>query len=66
MKLYGCFSARQARLTGTLLYERPDGTTVEVSSVSPDPEFNMTWWDDKVLLGEVTKFVRKLTEPEIP
>lgn len=57
-KLYGVYSAKAAEKIGTKIWQRPDGTEVEVVSVADDPKCLSFLWDDKVFVGEVTKFVR--------
>ncbi len=39
-------------------YEKPDGSKVLVTEVGPEPGCPNSKWDDKVDLGEVTRFIR--------
>ena len=58
-KQYGWFSAEAACQYRPALYERPDGTVVEVTNVceheSVCPEYR---WRDKWPVGEVTRCLR--------
>ncbi len=57
-KQYGMYSAGMAEITGTLIYSTPSGEEVEVTSVGSDPNFSGIKLDDKILKGEVVKFLR--------
>lgn len=57
--LYACYSEKMSIVSGTVFYLRPDGSEVEVTSVEDNPSCENTYWDDKVLVGEVVKYVRK-------
>lgn len=60
-KKYGLYSPSMANQTGVIfVYKRPDGSEVEVSGISLDPECSSYHWKDKVLLGEVTDFVKTI------
>lgn len=63
MKHYGCYSEKQRKYTGTIFYHTPEGKLVEVTGIYPDYECESNKWDDKVLLGEVTNYVRQATTP---
>jgi hypothetical protein len=54
------FYSHEARHFGSFLYRKPDGTEVEVTSVFSSKERGerIYRWDDKVCVGEVTKFIR--------
>lgn len=56
---YAWYSKKAARQNGTVIYRRPDGSEVEVSSVSDDPTKHGLGWDDVEYIGEVTEFVRR-------
>ncbi len=58
-KLYAVYSAKQAELGGTFIYQRPDGTEVEVTAVDKIPGCPETKWSDKQDLGEITQFIRR-------
>ena len=52
--LRGWYSCKQASLTGTVVWARPDGTEVEIScAMTEKPP-----WDDVVDRGEVSHYVR--------
>lgn len=54
---YSCAAAQAG--CGTVVYRKPDGTEVEVSSVSTNDPFCSDFkWEDKILLGEVAEWVR--------
>ena len=60
MPTYGWYSAQSAaKGYGTFIYERADGTEVEVTQVSSDPAGSHYNWPDKVCVGEVTTFRRQ-------
>lgn len=64
-KKYGIYSDKQSKLTGIFLYLTPEGKTVKVTSVSDTPGVPSSHWDDKVDIGEVTKFVKRISGSEI-
>ena len=54
----GYYSSKQAELGGVVLYETPDGQTVECTCIvemkgAPPP------FDDMICVGQVTKFIRR-------
>lgn len=57
--LYAVYSAQQAKLIGTVIYQRPDGSEVEVTTVNSIRNDPGNKWADKQDLGEVTRFIRK-------
>lgn len=57
--MYGVFSEKQSKLTGIFIYLIPDGTKVACTEVGSKRGAPGSVFDDKVDLGEVTKFVRK-------
>jgi hypothetical protein len=59
---YGWYSAKQARLTGTVQYNRPAGwpsgnAHVVVTEVTPTQDRSGNHWDDLQFVGEVTTYV---------
>jgi hypothetical protein len=54
--MIGFLSEKMAKIYGTSIYLKPDGSTVEVSAVYPDKEIakKMCLWDDVVCVGPVT------------
>jgi len=60
---YGWYSAKQAKLGGVTRWETPFGTVVEVSTVSKTQN-NECEWDDMIPVGEVTKFVERISDGE--
>lgn len=61
---YGWFSPKQAKVTGTIFYERADGNgEVEVTQVSDDAR-TPKGWDDFRAVGKVTKYLRKGAKSE--
>jgi len=63
MKMYAVYSKRQAEVSGTHIYGRPDGTEIEVTAVDTIPGCPETVWPDKIDLGEVTEWVRHGAKP---
>lgn len=59
---YAVFSAKQKDLIGSFLWRRSDGTEVEVTAVADEPGCPTTEWGDKVDLGPVEKYVRRVSE----
>jgi hypothetical protein len=57
-QLYGMWSDQQSEVYGIWIYSTPDGREIEVTSVSEDPEFKLTLFPDKKLLGPVEKMIR--------
>jgi hypothetical protein len=55
--LYGFYSAKCATLHGCCVYKRPDGSYINVTSVSKSATASGTSWDDVVFVGEVTECV---------
>lgn len=51
------YSHRAAKLCGSFIYARADGTEVEVTAVDKDIRYN-SGWSDKEYCGEVVKFLR--------
>lgn len=59
VKKYGFYSGRSHDAGhGTHWYAKPDGSEVEVSCISLDPEGAEYRWDDKKAVGEVTQWLR--------
>ena len=58
---FGFFSETAAGKLGSLLYKRPDGTEVDVTAIYDTKEEGEKFyhWNDKVCVGEVTRFIRK-------
>jgi hypothetical protein len=63
VKLYAIYRELQEQFMGKFEYSTPGGGTVIATSVGPDPEFKDTLWPDKRYLGEVVRFVRRVTWP---
>lgn len=59
--LLGYFSSKQAELIGIVLYESPDGHTIECTQVDDDGR-NPPLFDDVVCHGEVTNFIRRVSK----
>jgi len=57
--LYAVYSAQQAKLIGTDIYRRPDGSEVEVTTVNSIRNDPKNEWPDKQDLGEVIGFIRR-------
>lgn len=56
---YGFYSqAAQDAGCGTTFYQLEDGSEVEVTMISTDPECSNYYWEDVVHLGRVFKFIR--------
>lgn len=55
---YGWYSKLGAEKAGTYIYARPDGSEVEVTTVSNSAETPGSYWGDEVCLGPVAKWVR--------
>lgn len=64
-KKYGIYSYKQSKFTGIFLYLTPEGKTVKVTSVSDTPGVPTSNWDDKVDIGEVTQFVKRISNSEL-
>jgi hypothetical protein len=62
--MHGWYSVRQSRVGGVLLYQTPDGNTVEVTSVTDDVEHH-TEWDDIAYIGVVCKYLGHKTEGKL-
>ena len=56
--MHAWYSVKQARLAGTALWRRADGTTVEVSMVGRTKEHG-TRWNDIAYLGEVVEPIKR-------
>lgn len=56
--LYAWYSPRTAKLYGSVIYARADGTEVEVTIVC-DSNVSNDGWTDKIYVGEVTRYLRK-------
>jgi len=54
--MIGFFSEKMAKIYGTSIYQKSDGSTVEVSAVYPDAitAKKMQLWDDTECVGPVT------------
>lgn len=63
-KIFAVFSAKQKEWVGSSIYRRPDGSEVEITSVSSEEGCPETKWSDKVSVGEVVAWVR--TEKHVP
>lgn len=57
----GFYSEKGSSIHGSYIYNRPDGTEVEVTSVFKTEDHGKVGcgWDDKVCVGPVTDFVRR-------
>ena len=55
---WGFFSQEASSRCGTEVYRTLDGREVEVTAACNDPEGSNYHWDDKVMVGEVTEWVR--------
>lgn len=55
---FGWFSAEQAKVCGTVFYERLEGGEVECSTVSNTGDHGTSWPDIK-FVGEVLEFKRR-------
>lgn len=55
---YGWYSAKAAQSFGTATWEKADGTQVDITCVTSDPEGESYMWDDKVPVGKVIRCVR--------
>ena len=60
-KKYGWYSAKGAALAGSHLYEKPDGSTVEVFEINESPNIPSSNWPDIECVGEVTNWIKQLT-----
>lgn len=58
-KLYGVYSQAASEQFGTVIYKGVNGSEVSVTAVYSDKESPDYKWPDKVLIGEVTQFVRQ-------
>jgi hypothetical protein len=65
MKKYGWYSILQAEIAGTSFYSTPDGSKIEVSCVSDNPDDSGCKWDDMVPLGEVCKPLGKAVSGKV-
>ena len=63
---YAIYSEKQAAMAGTAEYTTPDGGTVIVTHVSDKPGCPTCLWDDKIDMGEVVKYVRTVSEGDLP
>lgn len=59
---HGYYSKRQAEIGGELIWSRPDGSEVSVTEVTDGPESPELVHPDKVYVGPVVKFVRRISE----
>ncbi len=59
IKWYAVYSVKQAAVNGTSIYQRPDGTEVEITAIGKIRGCPETVWPDKKDLGEVTTFIRQ-------
>jgi hypothetical protein len=57
-KLIGLYSAKAAEQYGYSIYETPEGKTVMVTAACEECNLDQYGWEDKVVVGLVTKFVR--------
>jgi hypothetical protein len=63
MGLYACYSEKQKKFLGEVMYSTPSGGTVVATEVSPNPGCPNNHWEDKKDLGEVVKFMRRVSYP---
>jgi hypothetical protein len=56
--MYGWFSEKSLSVSGTSFYLTEDGTEVEVTCITDDPEGKEYHWDDKQFLGKVVQWSR--------
>lgn len=62
--LYGVYSAEAAAMCHmTYIWQRPDGTEVEVTAVYIRPNDPAVLWPDAVWLGEVLTYLRPGQRP---
>lgn len=58
---YGFYSYKAELHCGYAIYDTPDGThAVRVTFVSQDPQASNYMWEDKVSVGQVTTFIKKV------
>lgn len=60
-KSYAVYSREQVRLNGIIEYRRADGSRVYVTEVGPDRSLLAPEFDDKIDVGEVDSFVRRIS-----
>ena len=58
MALYGFYSPTAAKTNGSYIYKLTDGSEVEVTALCTDKEGSAYRYEDKVYVGEVTKYIR--------
>lgn len=59
---YAIYSKKQAELSGEFEYQTLAGETVIATAVSKIPGCPETKWNDKVDLGPVVQFVRRISK----
>ena len=57
-KLIGLYSAKAAEQYGYSIYETPEGKMVAVTGVYEECNLDQYGWEDRVVVGPVTKFAR--------
>jgi len=60
MTMYAMYSTEQSIIAGRVVYLDENGKEVICTAVSNDKDFKHTSFKDKIFLGEVTKFVKRL------
>lgn len=56
--IYGFFSEKAAQKYGHMTFTTPNGSKVDVTVISSDPEGSEYMWDDKIKMGVVLDYVR--------
>ena len=59
------YSAEAAEKFGTVVYAQADGTQVTATCITDDAEGSEYFWDDKVYVGEVTRFISTTIQPNL-
>ena len=62
---YGFYSQQAAKKIGVVEYATPDGGKVQVTAVGYDPAGSFYHWGDKVCVGEVTNYIRTVSESDL-
>jgi len=63
-KLYAVYSEKQSKLAGIVKYASPSGIPVYATDISKQKGCPLNMWDDKEDLGEVTRFISRVTPRE--
>ena len=56
--MVGLYSAKADSLFGHFLYETPEGKTVVVTAVYNKGDEHSYEWDDKIVIGPLSRFIR--------